>query len=1073
MDLYNGGLLKDRTGMIIRGNAQNIFQVYSCPDGSNLCAQIAGWNFNSECLYSNNILINSAGSIQTCCFVAGNQGWKIDYVGNAEFNNICARGAIRTAVFIKDEISVVGGCTMIRPATTMDLTFGIVAPTTTLYADSFEQFAIGDLIRVKDGVNDYWGYISGKGCSGAYPTLDYIFVECKSGTVGWIPTKGQAIVNYGSCAGCGGIILNGQCPYIDLYTHSGTPWLGTESRVRIGNLNGWGTFSTDTYGIAAGCPTGQYMTYDSASGVLNIKGVINIMSGSSGITSFTDANLDNISDGSTFKRVTSTEKTGAGYGYGAISANGTVYAIKRADTRSLNCGPSWYCMGKTEEFKQALCVGISGGDTYGSVTTEKPWNDSSGGYAVQTYKDSKGVWERRALGGDASWGSWYKLTDGTGSLVSRVIPTQNASPSGAGLYLGSDYMGYYNAGWKTYMDNAGRFYLTGASGGLAWDGSTLTVCGTVCATSGRIACWIISGDSILADSSGVGAIYMKSGVPSIYAFGCGGSGSYAMHGRMFWGGSYQNAFGFSVTNSSALAGAIGYANLGTLTLPDSSTVACGCPFFWVGDSSSFAKFYGGAFTVKGTVCSCSGNIGGWIINSSQIIKTDLDGVSNRKIDILSTQGSIYYYHGNANSGAFLGQTYTTGWTGRRGLSVLSNSQNIFEATFDSAGSLCAQIAGWNFNATCIYSGALIMNSAGAIQGNYTAGCAGWCISCTGAAEFNNVTVRGTICASCGCIAGWLINANANIVGCSAAGRLTLSAAEPTILAYACGASGSWASHGQMYWSSFFRNAFGFSVTNGASGSLAAGMGYAGAGTVTLPDSSSVACGCPFFWVGDSSSFAKFYGGAFTVKGTICATLGQIGAVGIDSCGLYSHTYIPGVLREEVIVRKTALKIDLSNSSGLATVQFCVANFGTTDSTAPGCITVGSSSYYAMTTNGRFYASAFCVASDRNLKTDFQSVSVLDNLRQMSITKWRFKDSQDYQIGPMAQDFNQIFKLNHDWQTNKTVGGLDGIALRGIQELDECVSYNNRRILELEGRNACLETRLSCLESEILQLKAAA
>ena len=45
-------------------------------------------------------------------------------------------------------------------------------------------------------------------------------------------------------------------------------------------------------------------------------------------------------------------------------------------------------------------------------------------------------------------------------------------------------MGYYNGGWKTYMDNTGHFYLCGANGGLAWNGNTLIVCGTVCALSG-------------------------------------------------------------------------------------------------------------------------------------------------------------------------------------------------------------------------------------------------------------------------------------------------------------------------------------------------------------------------------------------------------------------------------------------------------------------------------------------------------------------------------------------------------------------------------------------------------------
>ena len=55
-----------------------------------------------------------------------------------------------------------------------------------------------------------------------------------------------------------------------------------------------------------------------------------------------------------------------------------------------------------------------------------------------------------------------------------------STPSTAGLYLGSTNMGYYNSGWKTYMDNTGQFYLTGSGNNyLIWDGSTLDIAGAI------------------------------------------------------------------------------------------------------------------------------------------------------------------------------------------------------------------------------------------------------------------------------------------------------------------------------------------------------------------------------------------------------------------------------------------------------------------------------------------------------------------------------------------------------------------------------------------------------------------
>lgn len=57
--------------------------------------------------------------------------------------------------------------------------------------------------------------------------------------------------------------------------------------------------------------------------------------------------------------------------------------------------------------------------------------------------------------------------DATGVLVSKVIPASTiGNPGVAGLYLGSDKMGYHtgngaSSGWKTYMDSSGNMLLLG------------------------------------------------------------------------------------------------------------------------------------------------------------------------------------------------------------------------------------------------------------------------------------------------------------------------------------------------------------------------------------------------------------------------------------------------------------------------------------------------------------------------------------------------------------------------------------------------------------------------------------
>jgi len=84
------------------------------------------------------------------------------------------------------------------------------------------------------------------------------------------------------------------------------------------------------------------------------------------------------------------------------------------------------------------------------------------------------------------------LTNGAGWTVGATwgtdlnsIPTRLAdTPGGAGLYLSSDHLGYYNGStWQTYMDNSGLFYLTGADSSdyLTWNPATnsLSITGSI------------------------------------------------------------------------------------------------------------------------------------------------------------------------------------------------------------------------------------------------------------------------------------------------------------------------------------------------------------------------------------------------------------------------------------------------------------------------------------------------------------------------------------------------------------------------------------------------------------------
>jgi len=86
-------------------------------------------------------------------------------------------------------------------------------------------------------------------------------------------------------------------PYLDIFNTGSTPWDGITTKLRLGNLN---NFTDPDFGTLSGFGLFADNVY--------LKGYIKI-SGGSGISNLSDANLDNISDGTTYKRTTQDEKT--------------------------------------------------------------------------------------------------------------------------------------------------------------------------------------------------------------------------------------------------------------------------------------------------------------------------------------------------------------------------------------------------------------------------------------------------------------------------------------------------------------------------------------------------------------------------------------------------------------------------------------------------------------------------------------------------------------------------------------------------------------------------------------------
>lgn len=199
--------------------------------------------------------VNLSGSIQSGTFGSGVSGWRIDNAGNAEFENITARGVLKSTVFIYDEINAQGGNLLIAPASTLaeDTVKGAGATTWTFkvkntYPGQPYIFNVGDTLRIQTYINDQqialWLKITVRGANSG-DTATYTADILSSSIVGVITVlAGTAVVKYGVQNGghislVGDDLTNG--PFIDIIKNEGAnvhESINRKVQVRLGNLGG-------------------------------------------------------------------------------------------------------------------------------------------------------------------------------------------------------------------------------------------------------------------------------------------------------------------------------------------------------------------------------------------------------------------------------------------------------------------------------------------------------------------------------------------------------------------------------------------------------------------------------------------------------------------------------------------------------------------------------------------------------------------------------------------------------------------------------------------------------------------
>ena len=165
---------------------------------------------------------------------------------------------------------------------------------------------------------------------------------------------------------------------------------------------------------------------------------------------------------------------------------------------------------------------------------------------------------------------------------------------------------------------------------------------------------------------------------------------------------------------------------------------------WIIKSDGSVEFDSGTF--RGDITGATGTFSGSLSSGISISAPVITGGS-----ITGTSGSFTGDISGA-SGTFTGDL--------SGADISGGTIDIGSGTFqvDSSGNLTATsatitgsisstsgtIGGWTIGSTDLSSGNISIDSTGSITGDYSSGTSGWSINSDGTAEFNNVTVRGTL-----------------------------------------------------------------------------------------------------------------------------------------------------------------------------------------------------------------------------------------------------------------------------------------------------------------------------------------
>lgn len=597
----------------------------------------------------------SISSVSAMSGFAGN-GWMIKHdgtSGNIDVDNLSVRGVLRVYELLIQQIRATNGSIYVTSAGKAASVTGS-GPYTIVFegkTGDIAPFAVNDLIRAQrvalGSSTLVWRSDLTVTAINVSGNALAITASLRSGSNA--PEPGMEYVRIGNTSSTsrqGSIYLTSDdsfSPYIDIVSGIAafTDW-GTAGKIRsrIGRLDGisFASAFANEYGIWSGTGTGvndQYVRVSDKK--VELRNVPLELFGPSGtdpqvrITAGASNNSPSLAMGLTLPTASLSNGTGVWMG---LESGSYRFRIGTVASGNLTAGILWN--GSALTVTGAINV-VAGGNaaTTSDVSTAQTTAISTAASDATT-KANNAV-TTAGTNADTKINAIVSQTTGRLAFSLPAAPT-----AGAGLYLGSNYLGYYNGGWKTYMDNTGDFYLSGAgNNGLSWDGTNLDIDGDITARNGSIAGVLSIGAS--------GGIYQ------------GSSGSFASPGtglKIWTENSAGRIAGYNNGTAQWYAGTDGrlYAGGGNIRLASdgivipSATGATGDPFVDVGASA--IRF---ASTISGTAY---GLIYGQNNDVATRSMTQYVEAAGGAVWVTLTSGSPNAIYSRVNNGSGIEWTYT-------------------------------------------------------------------------------------------------------------------------------------------------------------------------------------------------------------------------------------------------------------------------------------------------------------------------------------------------------------------------------------------------------------------------------